>query len=84
MTMQAMNMQCVTMLRLPDVMARTGLSRAAIYAKANPKNALYDETFPRVVKLGGKASDWVESEINEWLLKRIEQRNQQHQTRKAA
>ena len=28
----------IRMLRLPDVMAITGLSRAAIYAKCNPKD----------------------------------------------
>lgn len=79
-----MTTQTIRILKLPEVMRMTALSRSAIYAKANPKSHLYDPEFPTLIKLSAKSSGWVESEINEWLLKRIEQRNQQHQTRKAA
>lgn len=66
----------ITMLRLPEVMARTGLSRATIYCKANPKDPRYDASFPKRVKLSANASGWVESEVNQWLVQRIQQRNQ--------
>lgn len=74
----------IRILKLPEVMRMTALSRSAIYGKADPKSHLYDPDFPRLIKLTAKSSGWVESEVNEWLLKRIEQRNQQHNQRKAA
>lgn len=61
----------IVMLRLPDVMKKTRLSRAAIYGKSNPKSKLFDERFPMPIKLGAKASGWIEHEVNEWLKSRI-------------
>jgi prophage regulatory protein len=47
--------------RLPDVKARTGLSRSSIYNKIN------EGTFPRPVRLGLRACGWLESEIEAWI-----------------
>ena len=58
---RARNMENITirMLRLPDVMAITGLSRAAIYAKCNPKDkARYDPDFPQRVQLSANTVAW--------------------------
>lgn len=55
-------------LRLPDVIQKTGLGRDTLY-----KLARRDE-FPRPVKLSERASGWVESEIDDWIAKRIAQR----------
>lgn len=55
-----------TILRLPTVKARTGLSRSTIYLRVAEGN------FPAPVSLGGRAVGWVESEVNDWLAKRIE------------
>jgi len=59
-----------TILRLPAVQARTGLSRSSIYLRIS-QNA-----FPRPVSLGGgpraRAVGWIEAEINEWLTNRVE------------
>jgi prophage regulatory protein len=44
-------------LRLPQVKAATGLSRATIYLKAS------EGRFPRPVALGARAVGWPESEI---------------------
>ncbi len=55
-----------TILRLPAVKARTGLSRSTIYLRVS------EGTFPKPVSLGGRAVGWVESEIQQWLEQRIE------------
>ena len=52
-------------LRLPEVMARTGLSRSTIYLR------LEQGLFPRPVALGGRAVGWIDSEIDEWMNNRV-------------
>ena len=48
-------------LRLPEVQERTGFSRSFIYKGVN------DKTFPSPRKVGGRASVWLESEVNTWM-----------------
>lgn len=55
-----------SILRLPAVKARTGLSRSTIYLR------VAEGTFPKPVSLGGRAVGWVESEIQQWLEQQIE------------
>ena len=55
-----------TMLRLPAVKTRTGLSRSTIYLRVS------QGTFPKPVSLGARAVGWVEAEIQEWLQQQIE------------
>ena len=55
-----------TILRLPTVKARTGLSRSTIYLR------IAEGTFPAPVSLGGRAVGWIEAEVNDWLVRRIE------------
>ena len=52
-------------LRLPEVMARTGLSRSTIYVR------LEEGRFPRPVSLGARAVGWIESEVDDWMRERI-------------
>lgn len=54
------------MLRRPHVEQRTGLSRSTIY--------LYIKMgeFPKPYRLGMKTVGWLESEINEWIVARVE------------
>jgi prophage regulatory protein len=54
-------------LRLPEVLARTGLSRSTIYVR------LDQGRFPRPVSLGGRAVGWIESEVDEWIRERIDE-----------
>lgn len=61
-----------TILRLPAVRARTGLSRSTIYFRA----AL--GTFPKPVSLGGRAVGWLEAEVQDWLTSCIEARGKAH------
>ncbi len=55
-----------TILRLPSVKARTGLSRSTIYLR------VAEGSFPAPVSLGGRAVGWVEAEIDNWVKNRIE------------
>jgi len=54
-------------LRLPTVKARTGLSRSTIYLR------VADGTFPRPLSLGARAVGWLESEVEEWISRRVKQ-----------
>ena len=52
-------------LRLPEVIARTGLKRSSIYA------AIQAGTFPAQIPLGERAVGWDESEVSAWIESRI-------------
>jgi prophage regulatory protein len=52
-------------LRLPDVKARTGLSRSTIYLRVAAGS------FPRPVQLGARAVGWVEADVEGWIAKQI-------------
>jgi prophage regulatory protein len=54
-----------TILRLPAVRERVGLSRSSIY------DAIAEGSFPSPIKLGERASGWLSSEIESWLKERI-------------
>jgi len=56
----------VRMLRLPEVVNRTALSRSQIY------RLIELGTFPRQIQLGERAAGWVEEEVDAWLRARIE------------
>jgi prophage regulatory protein len=55
-----------TILRLPRVKIRVGLSRSSIYL------AVSQGKFPRPVSLGARAVGWLESEVDAWLSQRVE------------
>lgn len=55
-----------TILRLPEVRARTGLPRSTIYLKVSKG------IFPQPTSLGPRSVGWVESEIDAWIAERIE------------
>jgi len=54
-----------TILRLPAVKARTGLSRSTIYLRIS------DGSFPKPISLGARAVGWIEDEIEQWLDEQI-------------
>ncbi len=47
------------MLRLPQVLKRTGLAKSSLYEKISKGE------FPAPVKLGSRASGWLEHEVEE-------------------
>jgi prophage regulatory protein len=57
--------QPIRMLRLPDVMQKTGLSRSQIY------RLIALGSFPTQIQLGDRSAGWIESEIDGWLGERI-------------
>lgn len=56
-----------TIIRLPAVKNKTRLARSTIYLR------IKQGTFPKQVSLGGRSIGWIESEIETWLSKRIEE-----------
>ena len=53
-------------LRLPNVLDRTGLSRSSVYLRVT------EGRFPRPVSLGARAVGWIETEVEEWIARQIE------------
>ena len=56
----------VRMLRIADVMRKTALSRSQIYRLVGLG------VFPTQIHLGERAAGWIEGEIDNWLLDRIQ------------
>lgn len=56
-------------LRLPAVLARTGLSRSTVFAKLNLLHQSFDPSFPKRIRLGLRAVGWIESELDDWIKK---------------
>ncbi|WFQ79752.1 AlpA family transcriptional regulator [Xenorhabdus sp. SF857] len=55
------------LIRLPEVQRRTGYSKAWIY------KLIRNGEFPKQVKLGSRSIAFIESEIDNWIAKRIEE-----------
>jgi prophage regulatory protein len=53
------------LIKLPEVKRITGKGRTSIYS---------DPSFPRPLKIGPRASAWVESEVIAWIESRINER----------
>lgn len=57
-------------LKLPEVMEMTALSRSSIY------KFISENKFPKACPLGARAVGWLESEINDWISQRTEMRGE--------
>ncbi|MBY7668015.1 MULTISPECIES: AlpA family transcriptional regulator [Vibrio] len=57
-------------LKLKEVMEKTALSRSAIYRKMS------DGEFPQSVSLGDRAVAWVDSEVQDWVIDRVAERDE--------
>ena len=64
-----------SLLRLPVVRARTGLSRSSIYARVAAG------TFPRPVAIGPRAVAWPSDAIDAWIGDRIRESHIAHADR---
>lgn len=62
-------METESLLRLPQVQNRTGLSRSAIYQRVR------EGSFPHPIKLGERASAWPETAVARWISERIQASN---------
>lgn len=56
-------------LRIKDVIQKTGLARSTIYDRISDKSPRYDSSFPKPFKLGLSAVGLFEHEIDAWLTK---------------
>lgn len=52
-------------MRLAQVISRTGLSRSTIYQRID------DGEFPQQIRLGANSVGWIEAEIDDWISARI-------------
>jgi prophage regulatory protein len=57
------------LVRLPEVLRRTGLSRSEVYRR------VAIGSFPKPLKLGIHASAFVDAEVTAWVAARIEARD---------
>jgi len=55
-----------SILRLPAVKLRTGLSRSTLYSRVS------EGKFPKPISLGARAVGWVDDEVEAWLSGQIE------------
>ncbi|ARD43523.1 AlpA family transcriptional regulator [Colwellia sp. PAMC 21821] len=53
-------------IKLPAVMAKTGLGKSSIYAM------MAENRFPKNIKLGPRAVAWSSQLIDEWMAERIQ------------
>ncbi|MCB4797179.1 AlpA family transcriptional regulator [Pseudomonas sp. NP21570] len=60
-------------IRLKDVMDTTGLARSTIYKYIDAG------AFPKPLPLGGRSVGWLESEVQDWIMERIEERDLESQ-----
>ncbi|WP_332406222.1 AlpA family transcriptional regulator [Vibrio metschnikovii] len=58
------------LIRLKEVLDMTGLSRAYMY------KLMADKKFPKSVSLGFRSVAWLESEIQDWILERVAERDE--------
>jgi prophage regulatory protein len=65
-----------TILRLPQVKARTGLSRSTIYVR------IADGSFPPPVRLGLRAVGWLEEQIDAWITRQVDLTEAERRVRK--
>lgn len=53
------------LLRIPGLTEKTGLGKSTIYQMVK------DGRFPKQIKIGLRASGWLESEVDEWIRKQV-------------
>ncbi|MCF7556682.1 helix-turn-helix transcriptional regulator [Pseudomonas petrae] len=56
-------------IRLKDVIDSTGLGRSTVY------KFISEGTFPKPVSLGDRCVGWVEGEVHDWIMARVEERD---------
>lgn len=71
----------LAIIRRKQLEARTGLSRAAIYDRLNPKHSSYDPDFPRPISLGAPGMrnppvGWLAHEVDAWIARCVSQSRQ--------
>ena len=65
---RTMCLRSMRLIKIKEVIKMTSLSRATIY------KYMADDSFPKPVSLGTKAVAWVEDEVENWIVEKIEAR----------
>lgn len=65
-------------IRIKEVMARTGLSRSKIYLMLNSKSKYHDFTFPTPIHISSRCIGWLGEEIQQWVELKVEQSRNKH------
>lgn len=60
----------IKLIRLSEVIKKTGFKKSWIYL------LISQGEFPSSVKIGSRSVAWIESEINEWIVSRINKREE--------
>lgn len=59
-------MTAVKLMKLPAVLTRVAISRSKLYANVKAG------TFPPPISLGARAVAWLEHEVEDWIVGRVE------------
>ena len=62
----------MNVLNIKEVKAKTKICQSKIYLMMN------EGTFPKSIKLGAKSVGWIESEIDNWIQDRINERDEKN------
>lgn len=64
------------LVRLPELLKMTGLSRSTVYNLMNPKSKYHDPSFPKPAELTpfGRSKAWSRLEVEAWMLSRLDAR----------
>ncbi|MBB1456903.1 AlpA family transcriptional regulator [Pseudoalteromonas sp. SG43-5] len=57
------------LIKLKEVIQKTSLGHSSIY------KFIAEGTFPKQVSLGAKSVAWVESEVDDWIMERLGERD---------
>jgi prophage regulatory protein len=68
MTSPSLNASETRILRLPEVLRRTGKRRSSLYADVRAGR------FPKSVPLGARSVGWLSTDVDHWIADRIAQR----------
>lgn len=65
-------------LRIQQVAEKLSIGKSTIYDWLNEQSPRYDNTFPKPIKLSAKSIGWLSSEIEVWLLNRVNLTREEH------
>ena len=60
----------IRVLRMPEVLSMTGICKSSIYQQ------IASGEFPRPISLGARSVGWLSPEIEKWIQKKIDAREQ--------
>ena len=61
----------IRLIRIKEVTSRIGIGRSTVYEWMDSKSPRFDQTFPKPIKIGPNSVAWLEQDINEWIMMRV-------------